>query len=127
VVVSQRRQEEGGVVLMARRIAAQPVEVSGIRGALIVDLEAALNRLIGADSEIYDFSWEHDWLAEKLRDLRAGRDVYVPGWRLPREHRPAGAEVFWLRDDELHPADDILSADPNDKGWNPILCRGQST
>ncbi len=82
---------------MACRIAAQPVEVSGIRGATIVDLEAALNRLIGADSEIYDFSWERDWLAEKLRDLRAGRDVYVPGWRLPREHRPG----FWLRGDEL--------------------------
>ena len=56
---------------MARRIAAQPVEVLAIRGAVIVDLEAALNRLIGADSVIYDFSWERDWLAEKLRDLRA--------------------------------------------------------
>lgn len=116
VVVSQPGQEEGGVVLMARRIAAQPAEVSGIRGALIVDLEAALNRLIGADSEIYDFSWERDWLAEKLRDLRAGCNVYVSGWRLPREHRPAAAELFWLRGDEVHPADDILSADPNDKG-----------
>ena len=101
---------------MARRIAAQPAEVSGIRGALIVDLEATLNRLIGADSEIYDFSWERDWLAEKLRDLRAGCNVYVSGWRLPREHRPAAAELFWLRGDEVHPADDTLSADPNDKG-----------
>ena len=36
----------------------------------------------------------------------------------PREHRPAAAEVFWLRGDELHPADDILSADPNDEGLN---------
>jgi hypothetical protein len=41
--------------------------------------------------------------------------LYVPGWRLPREHRPQGRRCFWLRDDELHPADDILSADPNDK------------
>ena len=112
---------------MARRIAAQPVELSGIRGVLIVDLEAALNRLIGADSEICDFSWERDWLAEKLRDLRAGRDVYVPGWRLPREHPPAGAEVFWLRGDELHPADDTLSADPTTRAEHPILWRGQST
>ena len=94
---------------MARRIAAQPVEVSGIRGALIVDLEAALNRLIGLDSEITTSVGKRDWLAEKLRDLPAGRDVYVPGWRLPRKHRPVGAEVFWVRDDELHPADDILS------------------
>jgi hypothetical protein len=29
---------------------------------------------------------------------------------------PQGAKVFWLRGDQLHPADDTLSADPNDKG-----------
>jgi hypothetical protein len=50
VAVSQRGQEEGGVVLMARR--SRPAGRAVGRGALIVDLEAALNRLIGADSEI---------------------------------------------------------------------------
>jgi hypothetical protein len=113
---------------MARRIAAQPVELSGIRGALIVDLEAALNRLIGADSEIYDFGWERDWLAEKLRDLRAGRDVYVPGWRLPREHRPAGAEVFLAARRRAAPGRrHPFPLTPTTRAEHPILCRGQST
>jgi hypothetical protein len=95
VAVSQRGQEKGGVVLMARR---KPPSRSSCR-ARRPDRRSRGSAESADRCRLrdYDFSWERE---------RAGRDVYVPGWRLPREHRPAGAEVFWLRGDELHPADD---------------------
>jgi hypothetical protein len=88
---------------MARRIGAQPVEVAGVRGALIDNLEASLDRLVGADTEIYGFSLDRDRLSGMVANLRAGRDVCVQGWQIPRELRPASGKVFQLIDDKLVP------------------------
>ena len=113
---------------MARRIAAQPVEVSGIRGALIVDLEAALNRLIGADSEIYDFSWERDWLAEKLRDLRArARCVRVGLAAAARTPARSGGKCFGCAATSCTRPTTSFPLTPTTRAEYPILCRGQST
>lgn len=68
-------------------------------------LEASLDRLLGADSEAYRFSVERKQLAEMLADLRAGRDVCVPGWRIPGGLRPDRCKVFTLSGDQLVPQD----------------------
>jgi hypothetical protein len=93
---------------VARRIAAASIEVAGIRGALIRHLEGSLDRLVGADTDAYDFGIEREQLAELLEDLAAGRDAYVPAWRIPREHRPASGRLFWLTGEQLVPADDTI-------------------
>jgi hypothetical protein len=88
---------------MARRIGAEPIEVARVRGALIDNLEASLDRLVGADTDVYDFSVERDRLSGMVADLRAGRDVCVQRWQIPRELRPADGKVFRLIDDKLVP------------------------
>ncbi len=88
---------------MARRIGAQSVEVAGIRGALIDNLERSLDRLVGADTDVYDFSVERERLAGMVADLRAGRDVCVQGWQIPLQLRPPSGKVFRLIDDKPVP------------------------
>jgi hypothetical protein len=98
---NEAKQRVGAPI--ARRIGAQPIVVAGIRGALIDILEASLQRLVGADTEVYDFSVERDRLSAMLADLRAGRDICVQGWKIPRELRPANGKVLQLIDDKLVP------------------------
>jgi hypothetical protein len=90
---------------MARRIKPQSAEVAGIRGALIDSLQASFDRLVGADNDIYDFSVERDRLAGMVADLRAGRDVCVQGWQIPRGLRPDTAKVFTVTGNQLVPQD----------------------
>ena len=135
--VKQRRHSLGGGLTtrprrgrgrsMARRIAAQPAEVSGIRGALIVDLEAALNRLIGADSEIYDFSGERDWLAEKLRICVPGAmcTCWVGGCRA--NIGPQRRSCFACAATRCTRPTTSFPLTPTTRAEYPILCRGQST
>ena len=49
--------------------------MAGVRGALSANPEASLDRLSGADTDVYDFSVERDRLAGMVADLRAGRDL----------------------------------------------------
>jgi hypothetical protein len=62
-----------------------------------------LQRLVGTDTEVYDFSMERDRLSAMLADIRAGRDVCIQGWQIPRERRPANVKVLQLINDKLVP------------------------
>jgi hypothetical protein len=89
---------------MARRIGAQPIEVAGVRGAVIAKFQRRIDRL-PESSEVYDFTAERDQLLARIAGLEAGEDVEVQGWEIPRELRPASGKVFRLTGDQLVPQD----------------------
>lgn len=71
---------------MARRMRPETaVAVHGIRGLQAACFRARLDRLIGADSVVYDFSAERDQLARRIAALEVGEAVSLQAWELAGE------------------------------------------
>ncbi|OHU60939.1 hypothetical protein BKG82_00030 [Mycobacteroides chelonae] len=96
---------------MARRIEPEAVAVEGLRDLLIEGTVAALDRIEGTSTDVYDFRPECDRLRERLADLADGNDVLFHRWGdgvTPDVDWPPGVRMCRLVGDSLVPADDEI-------------------
>lgn len=96
---------------MARRIRPEAVAVDGLRDLLIAGTVAALERIEGSSTDVYDFRVECARLRERLADLADGNEVLFQRWgdgATPEVDWPAGVHMCRLVGDSLIPADNEI-------------------